>query len=203
MVRGRNYCCLDYTIGLKSIMLFQTFHFTSDSLFLSQIIILSLNMFANLSQNFEEHFQPSDLLYGILRFEILTFTLYSLYESVQKRSLVSFLGAATVCKKPHVMQYWEKVERAQIFYASGFSIRTGCDAVMLMAEHSAQSTGKTFAINLSAPYVCQHLSDQLIELFPLVDIVFGNEEEALALAKALNWQVNMREKERAFVSYCF
>ena len=88
------------------------------------------------------------------------------------------------------MQHWEAVERAQIYYAAGFSIRTGYDAV-LMAEHAANATGKTFAINLSAPYVCQHLSDRLMQLLPLVDIVFGNEEEALALAKALNWQVNI------------
>jgi adenosine kinase len=40
-------------------------------------------------------------------------------------------------------------------------------------------------MNLSAPFICQFFLDQLMEALPYVDYLFGNETEALALAKSL------------------
>lgn len=106
----------------------------------------------------------------------------------RNRSLVSFIAAAAIFNRPHLLRHWPVVERAAIYYCSGFSIRTGFEAVMEMATHAGDS--KSFAINLSAPYVCVTFTDRLTQLMPYVDLLFGNDDEARALAGALKWEVS-------------
>jgi len=50
------------------------------------------------------------------------------------------------------------------------------------------SQKKTFVLNLSGPWVCEFYSEPLLKILPYVDIVFGNESEAAALAKKLGWK---------------
>ncbi|KAI1287119.1 Adenosine kinase 2 [Halotydeus destructor] len=104
------------------------------------------------------------------------------------RSLVSFIGAANTFKRPHMLSKWPLVSQAKVYYCAGFTIRSAFDAVLELATHARQVSGKLFAFNLSAPYICQHFTEKLMQLMPMVDILFGNESEAQALSKALNWQ---------------
>lgn len=46
---------------------------------------------------------------------------------------------------------------------------------------------QTFALNLSAPFIAQFFTENLLKIFPYTDIVFGNEAEAEALATAINY----------------
>lgn len=45
-------------------------------------------------------------------------------------------------------------------------------------------------MNLSAPFICQFFSNQLLEALPYVDIIFGNESEAMAISEALKLSTN-------------
>jgi len=47
---------------------------------------------------------------------------------------------------------------------------------------------KTFALNLSAPFVCEFFNEPLLKILPYVDIIFGNESEAAAFAKKMGWK---------------
>lgn len=46
---------------------------------------------------------------------------------------------------------------------------------MRIAKYSNES-GKTFSINLSAPFLSEFYKDKILEAFPYVDILFGNED---------------------------
>lgn len=41
-------------------------------------------------------------------------------------------------------------------------------------------------MNLSAPFICQHFLEPLLNALPYVDYLFGNEAEAAAIGQALN-----------------
>merc|ERR1711935_37233 len=47
----------------------------------------------------------------------------------------------------------------------------------------AAANNKTFIMNLSAPFLCQFFKDQMHSVLPYVDVLFGNESEALEFAK--------------------
>ncbi|CAF1009863.1 unnamed protein product [Adineta ricciae] len=97
----------------------------------------------------------------------------------QARSMVTNLGAANDFTVDHLLraEHWQYVERAKIFYIPGYFIRTCREAVLEIAEH-CRETGKIFAFNLSAEYICQNFGEQIIHLLPFVNILFGNEQEA-------------------------
>lgn len=46
---------------------------------------------------------------------------------------------------------------------------------------------QTFALNLSAPFIAQFFTENLLKVLPYTDIVFGNETEAEAFATATNY----------------
>ena len=46
---------------------------------------------------------------------------------------------------------------------------------------------QTFALNLSAPFIAQFFTENLLKILPYTDIVFGNETEAEAFATATNY----------------
>jgi sugar/nucleoside kinase (ribokinase family) len=61
------------------------------------------------------------------------------------------------------------------FFCQGFFIRTCSEAVFKLAHHAA-TTKKTFALNLSAEYVCQNFGGHILQLLPSMDFLFGNEQ---------------------------
>ena len=92
----------------------------------------------------------------------------------------------------HINQRWSFVDQSKVIYSAGFTVAANYEAVMELATHAATSDPhKVFAFNLSAPYVCRTHCARLLTLLPLVDILFGNENEATALAEALDWKVSL------------
>lgn len=46
---------------------------------------------------------------------------------------------------------------------------------MLKVAKYASDNNKLFCLNLSAPFICQFFKDNLMQVMPYVDVLFGNE----------------------------
>eukprot|EP01059_Diplonema_ambulator_P027729 TRINITY_DN462_c0_g1_i1.p1 TRINITY_DN462_c0_g1~~TRINITY_DN462_c0_g1_i1.p1 ORF type:complete len:349 (+),score=172.88 TRINITY_DN462_c0_g1_i1:55-1047(+) len=106
----------------------------------------------------------------------------------KERSLVANLAAA--CKFGHEHMKTEAVEKAMtgagVYYIAGFFLTTCAPALMTVAEH-ANAEGKVFTMNLSAPFIIDFFTEPLKAALQYVDILFGNETEAKALAAKEGW----------------
>jgi len=107
----------------------------------------------------------------------------------KERSLIANISAASTFKLAHLQSdalssVWKK---ASFFYVEGYFIAPATDCILELAKH-ANETKKTFALNLSGPWVCEFHSESVLKILPYVDIIFGNESEAAALAKKLGWK---------------
>lgn len=67
----------------------------------------------------------------------------------------------------------------------GFFLTVSPETIQEVAKH-AHNNGKTFMMNLSAPFLCEFYKEPMMAAFPYVDIIFGNETEAEAFSKANN-----------------
>jgi adenosine kinase len=107
-----------------------------------------------------------------------------------ERSLVANLAAANNYKIDHLKQAenWAMVEAARVFYSAGFFITVSPDSMLAVAQHAA-ANDKTYCLNLSAPFICEvpPFKKALSDLIPLVDFLFGNENEARAFAASEGW----------------
>ncbi|KAJ1300514.1 hypothetical protein OPQ81_005327 [Rhizoctonia solani] len=101
------------------------------------------------------------------------------------RSLVTTLRAAEMFDKSHLSSpdVAPLVNGAQFYYVGGFFLTHGVESALLVAKKASES-GKTFALNLSAPFICQFFGEQLGKVLPYVDLLIGNESEAAAWAAA-------------------
>lgn len=108
----------------------------------------------------------------------------------KNRSLCAFLGASQKFSEKHLIDNWnELVEHTNIVYISGFLIAVSPATFHLLGEHVAKSDWrKTFCLNLSAPYVSDVFGNEIEKIMKYVDILFGNDDEALAYAKFKNWK---------------
>lgn len=78
-------------------------------------------------------------------------------------------------------------DNADIVYISGFWLTVNPGGMKRMGEICSPLDKKTkFMTNISAPFLASVFTKQMTEVFPYVDVLFGNESEAEALAKALN-----------------
>jgi adenosine kinase len=93
------------------------------------------------------------------------------------RSLVAHLAAADKFTADHLDNdhHWSFVEKAQFFYVTGFFFTVSPEAIMRLAKFATEND-RTFAINLSAPFLSEFFKDRLVDAFPHVDIVFGNDD---------------------------
>ena len=62
-------------------------------------------------------------------------------------------------------------------------------AIKKVASHAAENN-KQFMMNLSAPFICEFFAGPMMEVMPYVDILFGNETEAVAFSKAQKFDVS-------------
>jgi len=107
----------------------------------------------------------------------------------KERSLIANLAAANNfkidhLKKPDIEKVWQK---AEYYYIAGFFLTVSLDSILLVAQH-AHDSGKTFAMNLAAPFICEFFHTQLTTALPFCDFIFGNESEAKTFAKAAGWK---------------
>lgn len=109
----------------------------------------------------------------------------------KNRSLCAYLGASQHFTVDHIRANMDYVDRAKIIYTSGFHLSVSLEAAVLLGEAAHRSPDKVFALNLSAPYISEFYSTQLLTIMPYTDLLFGNESEALAFAKMQKCEVSI------------
>jgi adenosine kinase len=129
------------------------------------------------------------------------------------RSLVANLSAANHFKVEHLKtsEMTAVLAKAKIIYAEGYFITSGFSSIQYAAEH-ALTHNKIMSLNLSAPFLSEFFSEQLLSLLPYVDYLFGNESEAQAFAKKQNYkdltipaialEISKMEKKKQSCSCC-
>ncbi|KAG5643551.1 hypothetical protein DXG03_000692 [Asterophora parasitica] len=102
------------------------------------------------------------------------------------RSLVTDLRAAEKFDQSHLSSaaVAPLIDAARFFYVEGYFLTHGTASVLELSQKAA-AAGKTFAINLSAPFIPQFFKAQLQSVLPFSDVVIGNEAEAEAYASAI------------------
>eukprot|EP00045_Choanoeca_perplexa_P002813 m.26823 g.26823 ORF g.26823 m.26823 type:complete len:353 (+) comp11719_c0_seq1:65-1123(+) len=103
----------------------------------------------------------------------------------KERTLCANISAANNYKIEHLAQdnVWAMVTKAKFYYISGFFLTVSPPSIMKVAQHAA-AENKPFCMNLAAPFICEFFKEPLTAALPYCDIVFGNESEAEAFAKA-------------------
>jgi adenosine kinase len=108
-----------------------------------------------------------------------------------ERSLVAALNAANNYKIDHLSkpENWKLVEDARFYYSAGFFLTVSPDSMLKVAKHSAEE-GKCYMFNLSAPFLMQvpPFKTAMMEVLPYVDVLFGNESEAVTFAETEGWE---------------
>lgn len=61
----------------------------------------------------------------------------------------------------------------------GFFLTVNPDTIMEVARH-ANAQNKTLMMNLSAPFLSQFFKEPMMQTFPYIDILFGNETVTIA-----------------------
>uniref|UniRef100_A0A182NPF1 Adenosine kinase n=1 Tax=Anopheles dirus TaxID=7168 RepID=A0A182NPF1_9DIPT len=105
-----------------------------------------------------------------------------------QRSLCANLAAANDFTPEHLRSEPNQayLSQARFFYVSGFFFTVSFESALAVAKEAAASD-RMFMMNLSAPFVPQFYKSNLEEIFPYVDVLFGNETEAVALAKEFDY----------------
>jgi len=109
-----------------------------------------------------------------------------------ERSLCANLAAANCYDKAHfdTPAIQALVASAKIVYSAGFVLTTPAGPPTLMAlGEELNKSGKTFCMNLSAPFIMQvpPFKAALDAALAHVDILFGNESEAATYGEACGW----------------
>jgi len=104
------------------------------------------------------------------------------------RSLVTTLCVAEKFSTSHLSssKVAPLIENAKYFYMEGYFLTHGVPAAMELSKRAAVA-GKTFAVNISAPFIAQFFKKQLDDVLFQTDILFGNESEAEAYATAAGY----------------
>jgi len=108
-----------------------------------------------------------------------------------ERSLIAALNAANNYKFEHLQraENWKIVEDAKFYYSAGFFLTVSPESIMAVAKHSADEK-KCYTMNLSAPFLMQvpPFLEAMMNAMPYVDVLFGNESEALTFAESQKWE---------------
>lgn len=108
------------------------------------------------------------------------------------RALIANLAAANCYDKAHFdsAPIQALVKATKIVYAAGFPLTTAAGPPVIEAlGKELNASGKTFCMNLSAPFIIQvpPLKANLDAALPYVDFLFGNETEAATYGEVAGW----------------
>jgi len=111
-----------------------------------------------------------------------------------ERALIANLAAANNFKPTHLETEKAKeiIESAKFYYIAGFFLTVSPDSLKQIAEH-AVANNKSFALNLSAPFIIDFFTEHLEMAMEYANILFGNESEAAALGKKLELGEDLSE----------
>lgn len=115
----------------------------------------------------------------------------------KNRSLCAFLGASQKFNSKHLRDHWDElVANTDIIYISGFLLAVTPETYHLLGQHIADSSDKKkrFCLNLSAPYISSVFGGELEKVIKYVDILFGNDDEALAFSELMKWDTTNVEE---------
>ncbi|CDW56667.1 adenosine kinase [Trichuris trichiura] len=103
-------------------------------------------------------------------------------------SLCADLGAALQFTVDHLRTpaHQEAIQQAEYYYIAGFFISSSVPSIMEIAEHACNEN-KCFMMNLSAPFIAS-MKEEFSKFLPFVDVLFGNEEEAEAFARSMQFK---------------
>lgn len=103
----------------------------------------------------------------------------------EHRSMVTSLQAASKFDKAHLNspEVAALIDEAQAIYVEGFFLTHNAPAAVQLGQ-KAREPGKTFILNLSAPFIAERFKSELDAVLPYVDVVIANESEAKAWAVA-------------------
>ncbi|XP_076060227.1 uncharacterized protein LOC143036576 isoform X2 [Oratosquilla oratoria] len=103
------------------------------------------------------------------------------------RCLCADIGAANFCEVNDVFndKILPSLEAAEYIYIEGYFITHSFETALEVAKF-AKKHNKTFMFNLCGSYVCEMYPDEVKELLPMVDVLFGYVEEYKTLAKHIN-----------------
>ncbi|PAV64816.1 hypothetical protein WR25_01047 [Diploscapter pachys] len=104
------------------------------------------------------------------------------------RSLCAHLAAANTFTIDHILkpENQQLIHSASFYYIAGFFLTVCPEAILHVAKHAHES-GKPFMFNLAAPFISQFFTDRLRDVLFYVDILFGNEDEAVAFSEAMGF----------------
>jgi len=94
--------------------------------------------------------------------------------------------------------FWDS---ADICYISGFWNTVNVEGMEKLAK-TCQDNGKTFITNISAPFLCEYFLNNMKRSWVNTNILFGNESEAEALAKALNLSDDFKTEGKWDIPKC-
>jgi len=102
------------------------------------------------------------------------------------RSLVTNLGAALKFSHKFLTQEenWKIAEKAEVIYIGGFTFDVSIQTIEILCKLAAEQN-KILVMNLSAPFLIKYFVDKKLNILQYVDVLFGNQDEAAALAKGL------------------
>lgn len=108
------------------------------------------------------------------------------------RSLVANLQAANAYQGKHLEDNWHLAEEASVIYGTGYFLAVSPESHLKLGKHCSEN-GKTFMLNLAAPYVMEFFWDQLKSVLPYCDYIFSNEDEAMTLGKLHGFGKDLQE----------
>jgi len=105
-----------------------------------------------------------------------------------ERSLCANLAAANCYDKSHFdgANIQALVAATRIVYIAGFFLTVSPPTIMAIGEEMSKA-GKTFCLNLAAPFIPQFFTEPLNKALYYVDFVFGNESEAAIYGETAGW----------------
>jgi len=111
-----------------------------------------------------------------------------------ERSLIANLAAANHFKPGHLETPLARgiVNYTKICYSAGFFLTVSPESLEEVAKMYA-GRNKTFAMNLSAPFIVDFFTEQLKTFLPYTDYIFGNETEAEAFGKKFEFGSDLKE----------
>jgi len=114
------------------------------------------------------------------------------------RSIVGLIAAADKFTAKNLDDVWPRLvapDTRIIYLSSWFLLSHSGEANFARLGEFAVANGRHFGLNLSAPMLCENQHETILKMIGYSNLLFGNNTEALALAKSLGWNLNNEEEE--------
>nr|XP_042898378.1 adenosine kinase [Parasteatoda tepidariorum] len=110
------------------------------------------------------------------------------------RSMITSQAAAAKISSQHLHleHIKSKLSEASHVFAVGYLFSHSPDVVHELANVCSES--QIFAFSLSAEYICRQYKEEILQIMPRIDFLFGNESEIVTFGEALIGQQSISGK---------